>query len=95
MRIAETESREKQIGHAYFLDGEQPISEPEEFSRRFRQEILPLLQEYCYDDYSELAHYLGNQLVNTQEQSLNLDTLNDSDRLVEALATVINGGSGA
>jgi len=94
-RIIETEGREKQIGHAFFLDGEQPISEPEEFGRRFRQEILPLLQEYCYEDYSELAHYLGKQLVNIQEQSFNTDKLMDSDRLIEALTAMVNGGSDA
>lgn len=90
-RIIETEGREKQIGHAFLLDQEQPVSTPEEFGRRFRQEILPLLQEYCYDDYSELSRYLGKQLVNAQEQSFNMEALLDSDRLIEALTAVVNG----
>jgi 5-methylcytosine-specific restriction enzyme B len=92
-RIAETEGREKQIGHAFLLDGEQPVSEPEEFARRFRQEILPLLQEYCYDDYAELAHYLGTKLVRGDRQSLNTDALLDSELLIEALAAAINEGA--
>jgi 5-methylcytosine-specific restriction enzyme B len=92
-RIAETEGREKQIGHAFLLDGEQPISEPEELARRFRQEILPLLQEYCYDDYGELAHYLGTKLVRGDRQSLNTDVLLDSELLIEALAAAINEGA--
>ncbi|MCB8924029.1 MAG: EVE domain-containing protein [Ardenticatenaceae bacterium] len=91
-RIIETEGREKQIGHAFFLDREQPVSTPEEFGRRFRQEILPLLQEYCYDDYTELAHYLGKQLVDVQAQSFNMEVLSDADRLIEALTAVVNGG---
>jgi 5-methylcytosine-specific restriction protein B len=89
-RIAAREGREKQIGHAYFLDGEQPISEPEEFARRFRQEILPLLQEYCYDDYAELAYYLGTQLVNEKDQTLNTQTLSNADSLLQALTTLVN-----
>jgi 5-methylcytosine-specific restriction protein B len=93
-RIAQTEGREKQIGHAFLLDGEQPVSEPEEFSRRFRQEILPLLQEYCYDDYAEMAQYLGNKLVDSQERALNMDVLLDAERLIEALTAVVNESAG-
>jgi 5-methylcytosine-specific restriction protein B len=91
-RIAVTEGREKQIGHAFLLDGEQPLRQPAEFGRRFRQEILPLLQEYCYDDYAELAHYLGDQLVNRKEGMLNMEILSDDDRLIEALTAVVNEG---
>jgi 5-methylcytosine-specific restriction protein B len=91
-RIAVTEGREKQIGHAFLLDGEQPLSQPAEFGRRFRQEILPLLQEYCYDDYAELAHYLGDQLVDKKEGALNMEILSDDDRLIEALTAVVNEG---
>ncbi|MBN1887479.1 MAG: EVE domain-containing protein [Thermoflexales bacterium] len=89
-RIAATEGREKQIGHAYLLDDGQPISEPSEFARRFRQEILPLLQEYCYDDYAALASYLGDTLVDSQAQTLNAEVLNDPDRLIEALTQMVN-----
>jgi len=58
-RIAAHAGREKQIGHSFLMDGSQPISDAGEFARRFRQEILPLLQEYCYDDYAALARYLA------------------------------------
>lgn len=92
-RIVATEGREKQIGHAFLLDGELPLSEPAEFGRRFRQEILPLLQEYCYDDFAELAHYLGDQLINSREGTLNMEILSDDDRLIEALTAVVNEGA--
>jgi 5-methylcytosine-specific restriction protein B len=46
-RIAKTEGREKQIGHSFLLEGDEPIDDPDEFARRFRQEILPLLQSTC------------------------------------------------
>lgn len=85
-RIAENEGREKQIGHSFLLDGAEPISDPEEFARRFRQEILPLLQEYCYDDYGTLATYLGTKLVNASAHALDSECLADADALVAALA---------
>ena len=88
-RIAQTEGREKQIGHATLLDGGQPVTDPEEFARRFRQEILPLLQEYCYDDYSALATYLGEKLVDVQNRSLNEEILYDATRLIEELAELV------
>lgn len=47
-RIARFEGREKQVGHSYLLVDGQPVDEVEEFAARFREEILPLLQEYCF-----------------------------------------------
>jgi 5-methylcytosine-specific restriction enzyme B len=84
-RIARVEGREKQIGHSFLLDGEQPIADPALFAARFRTEILPLLQEYAYDDYRELATYLGPAFVSVDEQRLNGDVLADPDSLVAAL----------
>jgi 5-methylcytosine-specific restriction protein B len=85
-KIAQTEGREKQIGHSFLLtDRGEPVSSHEEFAQRFRYEILPLLQEYSYEDYAELESYLGSRLVNVREQSLNTDVLAIPTELVEAL----------
>lgn len=84
--IARTEGREKQVGHSFLLteDGE-PVSSREEFAERFRYEILPLLQEYAYEDYAELASYLGPRLVNVQDQQLDAEVLSSPDDLIDAL----------
>jgi 5-methylcytosine-specific restriction enzyme B len=74
-RIAKTEGREKQIGHSFLLEDGEPITDADEFARRFRQEILPLLQEYCYDDYTALASYIGSKLV---DKNARRSTGNDS-----------------
>jgi len=84
-RIARKEGREKQIGHSFLMDGYQPLTDPEEFARRFRQEILPLLQEYCYDDYGILAEYIGNDLVDAENKTLQKDVLYNTEKLIEAL----------
>lgn len=65
--------REKQIGHAYLLEGTTPIRDVNELARRFHQEILPLLQEYCFDDYRVLASYLGEKIVDVENQRLGRD----------------------
>jgi 5-methylcytosine-specific restriction protein B len=84
-RVAAKEGREKQVGHSFLMDGSEPISDIEEFARRFRQEILPLLQEYCYEDYGALADYIGDALVNRDAQTLRDDILSNSDSLIAAL----------
>ncbi|HEX5725451.1 MAG TPA: AAA family ATPase [Longimicrobiaceae bacterium] len=85
-RIMKHEGREKQVGHSYLLVDGRAVDEPAEFARRFRQEILPLLQEYCYDDYSRLAEYLGDTLVDPDAQELDDELLADPSALVAALA---------
>lgn len=92
-RIAHAEGREKQIGHAYLLTGGDPISEVEDLARCFREDILPLLQEYCYDDYGVLARFIGDALVDAEAQMLAQETVADAESLVSALAVEFSGGS--
>ena len=85
-RIARFEGREKQVGHSYLLVDGQPVDEVEEFAARFREEILPLLQEYCYDDYAMLAKFIGSELVDADAGMLDAEIVNDAEQLVTALA---------
>jgi 5-methylcytosine-specific restriction protein B len=84
-RISSKEGREKQIGHSFFMGSNGPITDEAEFARCFRQEVLPLLQEYCYDDYRVLATYIGEELVDLESQTLNEEKLLDPEQLAEAL----------
>jgi 5-methylcytosine-specific restriction protein B len=90
-RVAKTEGREKQIGHSFLLENGAPVAEADEFARRFRQEILPLLQEYCYEDYGALAGYIGEKIVNREANALNFEYLNDPEALIEVLAEEFGG----
>jgi len=67
----------------------QPVTDPDQFAQRFHQEILPVLQEYCYDDYSALTHYLGSKLVDAEAQRINDDVLNDPTELIAALIQLV------
>jgi 5-methylcytosine-specific restriction protein B len=90
-RVAQREGREKQVGHSFFFDPTGvPISEPEDLALVFRQEILPLLQEYCYDDYATLAEYVGSKIVDKQRQVLDMTVLGDPDSLLSALEEEFN-----
>ena len=85
-RIARFEGREKQVGHSYLLVDGQPVDEVEEFAARFREEILPLLQEYCYDEYAMLAKFIGSELVDADAGTLDAEKVDDAEQLVAALA---------
>jgi 5-methylcytosine-specific restriction protein B len=89
-RIAKHVGREKQLGHSYFLEAGQPVTDPEQFAQRFRQEILPVLQEYCYEDYTALTQYLGPKLVKAEEQALDEDVLSDPTELIAALRQMLS-----
>ncbi|KQX14255.1 restriction endonuclease [Streptomyces sp. Root431] len=91
-RIRSTLDREKQIGHAFFLPEGVPVADPAEFAAVIRGEILPLLQEYAYDDYTLLAGFLGDDLVDPVTH-----TLRDvaDERLVTLLYEELEVGAGA
>ena len=91
-RIARFEGREKQVGHSYLLVDGQPVDEVDEFAARFREEILPLLQEYCYDDYTMLAKFIGSELVDADAGTLNAEKVDDAEQLVAELAREFGAG---
>jgi 5-methylcytosine-specific restriction protein B len=48
---------DRQIGHSFFFK----IKNPEDLIIVWKYEILPLLEEYCYGDYSKINRILFNQ----------------------------------
>lgn len=84
-RVVKEAGREKQIGHSFFLKDGQPVSDESEFAEIFRDEIVPLLQEYAVDDYDELAEYLGAKIVDRGLLTLDNEILSDPSRLLDAL----------
>jgi 5-methylcytosine-specific restriction protein B len=81
------DARNLQIGHSYLMDGERPISEFSRFAQVLQDEIIPLLEEYCYEDYPALAEILGTGLVDAINQRIREELFEDArrDDLVQAL----------
>lgn len=48
--------RERSIGHAFFID----VKNLNDLQAVFKNKILPLLQEYFYDDYAKINAVLNN-----------------------------------
>jgi 5-methylcytosine-specific restriction enzyme B len=81
------DARNLQIGHAYLLENGRPVSEFLRFARILQEDILPLLEEYCYEDYDALEKILGRSLVDRQKQRIRHELFEPSRRseLVSAL----------
>ena len=88
-RIRQRVGREKQVGHAMFFDNNgEVIDTAEGFAAVFRHELLPLLQEYLYEDYKHLAALLG-PVIDTEAERLSA-VAGDPEALCEALANQFN-----
>lgn len=62
-RIEALYDREHTIGHSYFMH----IEEFEDLKKKFGKEIIPLLQEYFYDDYEKIGLVLADRMDDVDE----------------------------
>ena len=65
-RIRILHDREHQIGHTYFMD----VSDMDSLAKTFKNRIIPLLQEYFYDNWEKIDLVLNK---NGFIQKINLD----------------------
>jgi len=86
--------REKQVGHSMFYHGSEIVDTPEAFAAMFRFELLPLLQEYLYEDYRELRDLLGD-VIDADAQRLAADVVDDPDALCAKLAVKFGASASA
>jgi 5-methylcytosine-specific restriction enzyme B len=86
--------REKQIGHAMFFHGSSIVDTPESFASMFHYELLPLLQEYLYEDYTELRNLLGD-VIDVGTQRIAADVEDDPDALCAKLAVKFDASASA
>jgi len=94
VRTLGRDGRNLQVGHAYFMDEGKPFHTLERLSQALRQELWPLLQEYCYEDAQALAAILGtvpNGLYDSANDDLawSLFEANRKERLIIALDAII------
>ena len=89
-RIAVLLDREHQIGHTYFLR----VDTPAALASTFRTRIVPLLQEYFYDDWEKIRAVLNqNSFVRKLDPPAELvrTDLVDADRAVYELLPAQDG----
>lgn len=62
-RIEALYDREHTIGHSYFMN----IGSFDQLKEKFEREIIPLLQEYFYDDYGKIRLVLADSIDGVDE----------------------------
>lgn len=81
------DARNLQIGHSYLLEKGRPIGDLPTFAKVLQEDILPLLEEYCYEDYATLEKILGSSLIDAQKQQVRQELFDSANRdtLIDAL----------
>jgi len=74
------DGRNLQVGHAYLLEKGSPVATLAGLARIVRDDIVPLLQEYCYEDYRMLADILGREFVDAETQRVHVELFREENR---------------
>ena len=81
------DARNLQIGHSYLMQAAGPLKDVASLKRAIRDDIIPLLEEYCYEDYATLGNILGEQIVDVAAERIRHELFDDGqeDALVQGL----------
>jgi len=76
-----------QIGHAFLLQDGRPVKDLTAFKQALRDDIIPLLEEYCYQNFRALQHVLGSGLLDNEQQQVRYELFDEGqeDELIQAL----------
>lgn len=77
-RIRQTgggDARNRQIGHAFLLSGTRPIATVEQLAAVLRDDIVPLVEEYFYDDFTQIAEVFDRKLIDVEGQRVRRELL--------------------
>lgn len=87
LKSVRRDARNLQVGHTYLMHDGHPITDFTRLVQVLRDDVIPLLEEYCYEDYEALERILGPSLVQRERQRID-DALFRAGRemdLVQAL----------
>jgi 5-methylcytosine-specific restriction protein B len=81
------DARNLQLGHSYLMHSGGPLKDVASLKRAIRDDIIPLLEEYCYEDYSTLGAILGEQIVDLAAERVRHELFEDGqeDALIQGL----------
>jgi len=65
------------------------ISSVKDLQLVFETDIIPLLQEYFYEDYDELQRILGSDFINSSSQEIKEEWKDNEELFVKALNKII------
>jgi 5-methylcytosine-specific restriction protein B len=71
LKAVRRDARNLQVGHTYLMHDGHPISDFGRLVQVLRDDVIPLLEEYCYEDYEALERVLGQGLVHRDRRRIN------------------------
>ena len=87
------DGRSLQVGHSYLLPAGAPVREISRFAEILRDDIFPLLEEYCYEDFDALERILGGALVQRAHRRFD-DRSFLPDRYADLIQALLNAFPG-
>jgi 5-methylcytosine-specific restriction protein B len=87
-KIRKDAGRERQIGHSYFMKNDEAISEIVLLRDRFKSKIIPLIQDYFYEDMNKVHKILGEDFIDKTEETVKEKTLDDLDAFADAVNAI-------
>lgn len=79
-RIVSLGERDKQIGHSYFMPGGAVLQNIDELKRVWFTRIIPLLKEYFYSRWDDIAFVLSGKRLDESNGEMPFLTVVDSDQ---------------
>jgi 5-methylcytosine-specific restriction protein B len=80
-RIEALYDREHTLGHAFFMELKDK-NNIETLAKIFKNKIIPLLQEYFFDDWGKIQLILGDQVIKEKPQFSNFATPNINNLVI-------------
>lgn len=81
------DGRNLQIGHSFFMNKGEVIKNFSNLLRILKEEIFPLLEEFCYDNISLLKNFIDANYIDDNSKSINWEKFENTDKneLIRAL----------
>ena len=80
-RLVKNGFEDKQIGHSYFMRAQRL----EDLRTIMQYEIVPLIQDYAYDDYDKMAEILGDVFVDKTNKKTKSEWMENDDIFIQGL----------
>ena len=80
-RLVKNGFEDKQIGHSYFMRAQKL----EDLRTVMQYEIVPLIQDYTYDDYGKMDEILGKKFVDKENKKTKNEWIENDDVFIQGL----------
>ena len=79
-RLEKLIDKDRKIGHSYLLK----VNSEETLKASFRNEIIPLLEEYFFGDYGKIGLVLGNTFVEIINHAFDFASFDEYDTDIQS-----------